>query len=455
MFKNNKNKIIFEKIKKLKEKNIIVNNSKILIAFSGGPDSIFLYYLLKFLKKEYNLMLGIVYINHNIRSDVENDIEFVKKFASNEKIDLYISSIDVQNYSTKYKVSIETAARELRYKEIIKIQKENNYNFIATGHNLDDNVETFVFRMLRGTSLRGLKGIPEKRGNIIRPILNFKKQEILEFLNKNDIKYLIDYTNKENDYTRNFIRNEVFPMFEKINVNFRDKIVNIIEDIKKSKIHENDEYNLKKSKFISFLENEGVKINKNKIEKIFNKVYTSSGEVKREGSKKFYLGNGKILYNEYGNIFVLNEVIEKKDNFNNEHSIDKRKLIENSVINWRGYYISLKKNNKNLIDVNDKNKIDNSYFFVRVRKEGDKIFKEKIGNKKIKKIFIDKKIPKKDRNDVPIIVYKNNKLEKIIIVGDIDFDSSVKQNKSLLNNEKKYFFNEYEITIRRENVIKQ
>ena len=88
---------------------------------------------------------------------------------------------------------------------------------------MDDNVETFIFRLLRGTSLNGLKGIPKIRENIIRPILEFEKKEILYFLKQNNLKYIIDYTNNENDFTRNFIRNKIFPNFEKVNPNFKQK----------------------------------------------------------------------------------------------------------------------------------------------------------------------------------------------------------------------------------------
>ena len=178
-----------------------------------------------------SLEISIAYINHNLRYDVENDLKFINEFASKNNVNHYIESIDVKKYAAENKKSVELAARELRYETIENIRKKIGYNKIATGHNLDDNVETFIFRLLRGTSVTGLKGIPKVRENIVRPILDFEKNEILSFLRSKNYQYLVDYTNNENDYTRNFIRNKIFPDFEKINPAFRKKIDSLIREI--------------------------------------------------------------------------------------------------------------------------------------------------------------------------------------------------------------------------------
>ena len=224
-------KKILKKMKEILENKLILEKERILIAFSGGPDSVFLYHFLNILKKKFSLEISIVYINHNLRYDVENDLKFVKEFAIENDVDYYIESVDVKKCAKENRKSLELAARELRYEAIERVRKKINYNKIATGHNLDDNVETFVFRLLRGTSLTGLKGIPKIRENIIRPILEFEKKEILYFLKQNNLKYIIDYTNNENDFTRNFIRNKIFPDFQKINPNFKQKIYTLITEI--------------------------------------------------------------------------------------------------------------------------------------------------------------------------------------------------------------------------------
>ena len=170
-----------KQLKNLKREEIIKKNDKILIAFSGGPDSVFLFYLLNYLKSEYNLELALMYVNHNLRSDVDNDLNFVKDFSKRNDVKLYIESVDVNSHSKKMKKSIELAARELRYEALEKVFQKEGFTKIATGHNLDDNVETFIFRLLRGTSIRGLKGIPRVREYIIRPILQFEKKLLLIF----------------------------------------------------------------------------------------------------------------------------------------------------------------------------------------------------------------------------------------------------------------------------------
>ena len=186
-----------KQLKNLKREEIIKKNDKILIAFSGGPDSVFLFYLLNYLKSEYNLELALMYVNHNLRSDVDNDLNFVKDFSKKNDVKLYIESVDVNSHSKKMKKSIELAARELRYEALEKVFQKEGFTKIATGHNLDDNVETFIFRLLRGTSVTGLKSIPKTRENIIRPILDFEKSEILSFLKNKNYKYIIDYTNNQ------------------------------------------------------------------------------------------------------------------------------------------------------------------------------------------------------------------------------------------------------------------
>ena len=192
--------LYFKRIKEIEsfitDHEMIKENDKVLIAFSGGPDSVFLFHALNSIKERYNLEISVIYINHNLRDDVRNDIEFIDNFTKQNNIQSYIESVDVKSYAKQNKLSIETAARELRYSKISEIKEKYGYTKIATGHNLDDNVETFIFRLLRGTSMKGLKGIPATRENIVRPILMLEKSYILEELNQNKLEFLIDYTNE-------------------------------------------------------------------------------------------------------------------------------------------------------------------------------------------------------------------------------------------------------------------
>ena len=421
-----------KKVEELKKSGLIKKNEKILVAFSGGPDSVFLYDLLNFLKEEYLLEISLVYINHNLRKDVEDDLKFVKNFSEENEVPLYIESVDVRKYATDNKKSIELSARELRYEAVEKVLQNINYDKIATGHNLDDNIETFIFRLLRGTSLKGLKGIPEKRENIIRPILQFEKKEILNCLQENKKNYIIDYTNNENDYTRNYIRNEIFPMFVNINPNFRNKINELINEINDRK---NSKDNILKEKLVQYLEKYDVELSRKKIDRIYETLYNKKGELNTEGSKEFYLGNGKILRKKYDKLEVI---VEKKKEVNEE----KFMLKLNIPVKWYDYDIIMTNNisgiekiekseEKNITLLRFTEEFNEHKIFVRKKSEGDTILLNNLGHRKIKKILIDEKIPKWERDKIPLLEMeyrKNNKIiSQILSVGDIKFSKYLKK----------------------------
>ena len=421
-----------KKVEDLKKSGLIRKNEKILIAFSGGPDSVFLYNLLNFLKEEYFLEISLMYINHNLREDVGNDLKFVREFSEENNVPLYIESVNVKEYAAENKKSIELAARELRYEAIERTLKNINYDRIATGHNLDDNIETFIFRLVRGTSLKGLKGIPKERGNIIRPILQFEKNEILNCLQENRKSYIIDYTNNENDYTRNYIRNEIFPMFVNINPNFRNKVNELIHEINN---RENNEDSILKERFVQYLEKYDIELSRKKIDQIYETLYDKKGNLNAEGSKEFSLGNGKILRKKYNKL----EVIEEKEKEVDEERVEVKK---NVPLKWHNYFIML---TDSILEIEKIMKTEvenvklmkftddfNEYrIFVRKRLEGDAISLNNLGHKKVKKILIDEKISKWDRDKIPVLEMeyrKNNKtVTEILSVGDIKFSKYLRK----------------------------
>ena len=139
--------------------------------------------------------------------------------------------------------TLEEVGREERYKFFSEIYRKVSANKIATAHNKDDQIETFLFRLIRGTSLQGLEGIKIKNNNIIRPISEIYKKDILEYLNKNEIQYKIDKTNFENEFTRNSIRLDLIPFIEeRYNIKFKDKIFSLIEEIREN--NQNNSLNL-------------------------------------------------------------------------------------------------------------------------------------------------------------------------------------------------------------------
>lgn len=196
-----------------------INNTKIVVAISGGPDSVCLIHLLNILKRDYSLTLEAAYVNHGIRSFNENqqDQNLVIDCCNKLDIPLHIKNIpngEIIDISKSSNQSIEAVARNIRYDFFNSIIDSST--LIALGHNLDDQIETQIMRFFQGSTLNGLVGIKERRENIIRPIIGIEKNQILNYLDKNSIPYSIDQTNSSNDYLRNRVRNQLMHIIEEI-----------------------------------------------------------------------------------------------------------------------------------------------------------------------------------------------------------------------------------------------
>ncbi|HHX71057.1 MAG TPA: tRNA lysidine(34) synthetase TilS, partial [Gallicola sp.] len=214
----------------IEKKNLISFGDKIIVGFSGGPDSVFLLYLLNSIRDKYNLELVAVHINHLIReNDAGKDEEFSREFANRLNIKFVSYKKDVVSFAKEKGLSVEDAGRRIRYNIFNREAKKLGTNTkIAVGHHKDDLVETIFLNFLRGSGSNGLVGIEEKNENIIRPILSIEKSEILNFLKANSVPYVEDYTNLENDYRRNKIRNELIPYIKE---NFNPNIINTLTNM--------------------------------------------------------------------------------------------------------------------------------------------------------------------------------------------------------------------------------
>ncbi len=190
----------------------------VLLGLSGGADSVMLFYVLIKLKKEHNFNLACVHINHMIRGDEAlRDELFAKKLCEENGVEFIAKRIDVPTLATELGVGLEEAARIARYQEFDDIIKGRmDLSTIAVAHNATDNLETIIFNLTRGAGTRGLSGIAPKRDNIIRPLIFCSKSDILAALASVEIPYVFDSTNLSNDYTRNFIRNQILPKLSAI-----------------------------------------------------------------------------------------------------------------------------------------------------------------------------------------------------------------------------------------------
>ena len=412
---------LFREILKVNKKyNLIENNDIIVVGFSGGPDSVFLVEMLKKLQNFIIFKIYLVHINHLLRGkDAVSDENFSFEYAKKNNLEIFIKRIPVKEIAKEVGKTLEEVGREERYKFFSEIYKKVGANKIATAHNKDDQIETFLFRLIRGASLQGLEGIKIKNNNIIRPISEIYKKDILDYLNKNEIQYKIDKTNFENEFTRNSIRLDLIPFIEKrYNIKFKEKIFSLIEEIREN--NQNNSLNLsdftdsenriilEKIKFLSnfnkknllgiFLNKKNITVNRNKIDEIENLIRSN-------GTKKIDMNKNYRIVKDYTYLYIE----EKKENcpINNrtvklkipsEQIFDNFKISVNIVENLN----IPKQKNQYLLDA-----LYNDIIEVRYRKEGDRIFLDEKHSKKVKEVFIEQKVPKDLREKVPVFLYNN------------------------------------------------
>ncbi len=192
----------------ISENNLISKGDRLLLTVSGGKDSVCMAYLFKDLQFEF----GIVHCNFKLRAEESDlDEQHVSDLAKQFGVKFYSKSFDTKNYAKTNKLSIQMAARDLRYQFFDEISQKHSYNKILTAHHSDDNVETLLIKKSRNSSLEALQGIPLKNGKIIRPMLCFNVQQIEGYIKENAIKYRLDKSNLTSDYQRNKLRHEVLP----------------------------------------------------------------------------------------------------------------------------------------------------------------------------------------------------------------------------------------------------
>ncbi|WP_231160509.1 tRNA lysidine(34) synthetase TilS [Clostridium botulinum] len=420
----------------IKQNNMFEVGDKVVVAVSGGPDSICLLHILYKLKEKIGISIVAAHINHCLRGEeADKDEEYVRKFCENLNVQCFVKKEDVHKISKDRGISCEMAGREVRYDFFSEVLNNVRANKIAVAHNANDQAETILMRMLRGTGLEGLIGIRAVRDNIfVRPIIDITRDEIEDYCYVNNLNPRIDKTNLENIYTRNKIRLELIPYIQK---NFNSDVIEVLNRFSDTVKIDNDylnkvsleKYNKyckgEKDKVIIkeevFKEHEAIltrvirmalkelKGNLNNFDK--GHIYDIIDIQKKSTGKFIMLPKNIRVLNNYGDVNLYKN--------NNKINIDKGKQEYNLVINKEnildnGLKITLdiinnvedtKFDKSSLIKYFDYDKI-NRDIKLRYRNNGDKFVPLGMkGTKKLKDLFINLKIPKEKRDIIPLIVF--------------------------------------------------
>ena len=317
-------------LKTVKKYNMLSRGDRVLIGVSGGADSIALLEFFVSVKEKYDLDICVAHIEHGIRGeDSVNDAEFVENYCKKLGVNFYLKTIDAPNLAKKAKIGVEEYSRMARYDFFNTIECDK----IATAHNLTDNIETLLFRLARGTGLKGACSIPAVRGKIIRPFIEVSSGEIRKWCNDNNIPYRVDCTNSDSAYSRNLIRLEILPLFEKLNANYQDNIENFISDVNEDyafiddyvksiypKIVKNNEIDLpklneldlsvKKRILIMFFDENGYSLNRIHLQSVID-ITLKSGKTQIKENIFAISAKGKIRLAKFNDLNKKDEFVTK------------------------------------------------------------------------------------------------------------------------------------------------
>ena len=225
-------------LKTIEKYNLIQEKDKIVIGVSGGPDSMCLLNVLNDIKEKMNFEIVVAHVNHMIRSEADEETQYVIDFCNKIGVDCFVKKIDVIEKSNNEKIGTEEAGRKARYDFFEEVLLKTNSNKIATAHNANDNAETVLMNIFRGAGTSGLKGIEPIRDNkYIRPIIECERSEIEEYCRRNKLDPKIDKSNFENEYTRNKIRNILIPEIKK---EFNPNVISALNKLSNLAMQENE-----------------------------------------------------------------------------------------------------------------------------------------------------------------------------------------------------------------------
>lgn len=429
---NNIDVILQKVINTIEKYDLIQKGDKILVAVSGGPDSTFLLHVLYELKETYSIDLHVAHLNHGLREEADEDAKFVKEMAASLGLPCTVKREDVRAFANSEGLSIEDGARRIRYKFLENQRKKFKNDKIATGHTANDEVETLILRIARGTGLRGLLLIPPKIGNIIRPLIEIKREDIIKFLNERSISYRIDPSNYDIRYKRNLVRSKIVPILKEINLNFVDSIIKMRESLERDEKFINEQTEKVLNKLIKHKEDRKITLdllkfshyNNLKRRIIRKSIELVKGDLTKITSKHIEYALMLAEKGKTGSIIDLPDInvekgykelsfVLKSPTIENVRNGEKQLIIPGSIDAFDMRFETYILKNKNELEYRD----DIVYFdldniappiIVRSRRAGDTFSPFGGGTKKLKDFFIDSKIPRQQRDKIPIVADKKD-----------------------------------------------
>lgn len=406
---------MLEKLKSSLSKIENHQGKEYLLAISGGVDSMVLFYL--FLQS--GLKFSVAHCNFKLREiDADKDQSFIKGISKKNEILFHTINFDTNKYKEENKISTQMAARELRYNWFEELKKENNYDYIVTAHHLDDNVETVLLNLIRGTGIDGITGMKTISNFIFRPLLSVSKKEIKDFAENNDVEYREDKSNQSNSYKRNKIRNQIIPLFEEMNPSFSQTMDQNIEHFNSINSIYTKAVEKQLSDFVIRTNGDSFYID---IEKVKNRTQLLYEFLKRFNFNYSQLnslntslldenGVGKYFYSSTHKLLIDRKELIVSPNLETDNEVVFIKSQENFVT--YPLQLSLNEIPKEKLEL----KLDSSQAFLdadkltyplelRRWKDGDS-FKPfgMVGKKKISDFLIDKKISRIEKEQTYVLI---------------------------------------------------
>lgn len=450
----NRSDYIRNKVKKfILDNELIEKNDKVLIALSGGSDSVCLFHILNKLKEELDFELFAFHLNHHIRQEAVNDEIFVKEICSLYNVKLFSEYVDIPSLKEDTDLGIEELSRIKRYELIDNIMKENGIDKTATAHHLLDHCESIILNLVRGSGIKGLRGIGVRYKNVIRPMLTLTKSEIMDYIKCNNLRYVTDITNFNTDYSRNNIRHNILPHLEEINTKAYSHFYDIslvakeVDDLLCSLSSKVEIFKSEDDIYITLNEFKSlhIAVKKQVLFNMFEKMNIKKDISGKHINKIIDLidkNNTSFDVNLVGGIVARRRYDKLYFSYKEKYNKEKKDIyfpVENNEsfeFNNDKYIIKLEKRNYSDKNSDDKyidyDKIVGS-LSIRSRQSGDVFSPLGLkGSKSIKKYFIDKKIPKEKRDEILLLTDEEN----IIAVLGYDISDKYKANmdtKKILN----------------------